>query len=522
MTVLIVGAGPVGLTTAHELLRRGVEVRVVDAADGPARNSRAAAMHARTIELLDQAGLYDRFDSRATQGAGIAFHVDGVEMARMNARFTTQRTRFNKVWLIDQVITEGLLRDAVTALGGRIEFGVRLTSLTEHPDRVAVSLRRDESNEDESAEFEWLVGCDGGRSTVRSQLDIRLQGDSSETWLIADAELDFATPVEHDRIRWVRADGDSMMIFPLVGERRWRLLDTVDVDHDVDGPEAAEAVAKRFSRKLSRGLGTDVTVNVPTWVSVFTIQQRAVNTMQSSRCFLAGDAAHVHSPASGQGLNTGMQDAVNLAWKLAAVIAGDAPTELLETYSSERVPVGQSLLGSTRMATMLVEMRNTAVDRALPAVFDFLKALPPVFHALEQTFIGGMSALAIAYPTSLLTVPDTNTTRPGPTAGQRLAQVTETDARTPSWTAVLAALRRPGWLLLTGPDGLDPHPLPRFVTSLPVTDLAADHLGLHTDAWLLVRPDGYVSARGNGPTRLDRTLSRLPMHTTAVAAAGRT
>ncbi len=516
MAVLVVGAGPVGLMAAHELLRRGVAVRIIDAAEGPAQTSRAAAMHARTMEMLDQAGLYDRFDSRATQGAGIAFHIDGREMAKMNARFTTQTTRFNKVWLIDQVITEHLLRDAVTALGGRIEWGVRLTSLTEHDDHVTVALRHtgsDGQDHDETAEYPWLIGCDGGHSTVRSLLDIRLQGDSSETWLIADAELDFVDPVAHDRIRWVRADGDTVMIFPLVGERRWRLLDTIDVDYDATGPDAAETVARRFSHKLTRGLGTEVTVNTPTWVSVFTIQQRAVATMQSARCFLAGDASHVHSPASGQGLNTGVQDAMNLAWKLAAVIAGDAPAELLETYSAERVPVGQSLLGSTRMATMLVELKNDAVDRVLPAVFDFLAALPPVSHAIEQTFVGGMSGLGISYPASLLTVPDTSTTRPGPSAGQRLTQVSAADADTPEWAAVLAALRQPGWLLLVGPASPDHRArLPRFVTQQPAEGMAADQLGLRSEGWLLVRPDGYVSARGDGPARLDRALSRLPMH----------
>ncbi|MGX6602155.1 FAD-dependent oxidoreductase [Micromonosporaceae bacterium Da 78-11] len=465
--VLVAGAGPVGMTAALELARRGVAVRLIDAAEGPATTSRAAAIHARTIEVLDQLGLYESFESRAVPGRGIAFHADGAELASMDATFTTQATRFERVWFLDQVITEELLRQALTAYGVGIEWGVRLIGLTEGPEAVTVRLQHADGSPAE-ARVGWLVGADGGHSVVRDQLGVRLAGESSETWLIADAELDFAEPLEHDRIRWIRADGETVMIFPLVGEKRWRLLDTVDVDHDGD----PGAVADRFAGRLSRGLGREVTVATPSWVSVFTIQQRAVPIMQShagtgrpARCFLAGDAAHVHSPASGQGLNTGLQDAVNLAWKLAAVIRDELPTAqaaaLLDSYSAERVPVGQALLTTTQMATMLVMLRNATVDEHLPAVFTTLRALPPLFHAVNQGFLGGMSGLTIAYPTSPLTVHDSDTTRTGPKPGQRLAQVRHADAQDPSWEPVLAALREPGWTLLTA--------VPRTATRPPDT-----------------------------------------------------
>ncbi|GAA3311513.1 FAD-dependent monooxygenase [Streptomyces cinereospinus] len=437
-------------------------MRLIDGADGPATTSRAAAIHARTIEVLDQVGLYEAFEARAVLGRGIAFYADGAELAVMDATFTTQVTRFDQVWFLDQVITEELLREALAAHGVGIEWGVRLTELTEHPEAVTVRLRHADGRLEEG-QVAWLVGADGGHSAVRDQLGVRLAGQSSETWLIADAELDFAEPLEHDRIRWVRADGGTVMIFPLVREKRWRLLDTVDVAYDGD----PGAVARRFAGKLSRGLGRDVTVAAPSWVSVFTIQQRAVPIMQSRtgtgrpcRCFLAGDAAHVHSPASGQGMNTGLQDAVNLAWKLATAVRGELPTPqaaaLLDSYSAERVPVGQALLSTTQMATMLVNLRNATVDEHLPAVFTTLRALPPLFHALNQGFVGGMSGLAIAYPTSPLTVHDSDTTRTGPLPGQRLAQVRHADARDPSWQSVLAALREPDWtLLVAAPEAAD-------------------------------------------------------------------
>ncbi|XVU27831.1 FAD-dependent monooxygenase [Actinoplanes sp. CA-054009] len=515
--VLVAGAGPVGMMASLELVRRGVPVRLIDAADGPATTSRAAAMHARTIEVLDEVGLYEAFEARAVLGHGIAFHADGTELASMDTTFTTQATRFEQVWFIDQVITEELLRAALAKHGVVIEWGVRLVEVTEDQAEVTVRLRHADGTPEE-ARVAWLVGADGGHSVVRDQLGVRLAGETSETWLIADAELDFAEPLEHDRIRWIRADGETVMIFPLVGENRWRLLDTVDVEYDGD----PGTVARRFAGKLSRGLGRAVTVATPTWVSVFTIQQRAVPIMQShvgtgrpARCFLAGDAAHVHSPASGQGLNTGLQDAVNLAWKLAAVVRGELPpaqaAALLDSYSAERVPVGQSLLSTTQMATMLVMLRNATVDRNLSAVFTTLKALPPLFQAVNQGFLGGMSGLSVAYPTSPLTVHDSDTTRIGPKPGQRLAQVRPADAHDPSWQTVLTALRDPGWILLTREPRTaraGAGPAWPAITVCPVDAPAADHLGL-TAGWLLVRPDGYVAARGRGPRELDRALTRI-------------
>jgi NADPH-dependent dioxygenase len=507
---LVVGAGPVGLMAAHELLRRGISVRLVDAASGPATTSRAAVIHPRTMEVLDQAGLYEEFNARAVQGRGTAFDADGKQLASMDAHFVGHPTRFDKMLLLDQVITEQLLRTAVERLGGQVQWGVRLAAVAQDSGSVRATLQRNGATEEVSVP--WLVGCDGGHSTVRDQLGLVFKGESTETWLVADAEITFDRPVERDRIRWIRADGTSMMLFPLVGERRWRLLDTVDVDYVGDDA----AVAERFAHKLSRGLGIPAHVGHPTWVSVFTIQQRAAPTMQSGHCFLAGDAAHVHSPASGQGLNTGVQDAFNLAWKLAAVIGDRAPARLLDTYSAERVPIAKALLKSTRMATQLVELRNAVIDEHLPAMFEIVNAWPPMFETLNQALFGSMSGLGIAYPTSPLTVPDTDTLRHGPAPGQRLVQVRRPEADTAGWRKLFEALRDPTWLLVTSATrtaagGATPPSLPGLARGCPVDRPAADSLGLDHDGWVLVRPDGYVAARGHGQDQLDRARSSLPL-----------
>jgi len=322
--------------TAYELLRRGVSVRLIDAADGPATTSRAASIHARTMEVLDQAGLYETFASRAVQVTGMTLHADGEVLALLNTVFR-QATRFNKVLFLNQVFIEELLRDAVIAAGGQIEWGVRLTSLTERTDCVDVTLAHTEGR-GERVSVPWLVGTDGGHSQVRRELGITLQGSGSETWLIADAELDFTDPVSHDRIRWVRADGGTAMIFPLVGDRCWRLLDTVDVDYDGD----SDTVARRFATKLTRG-----------WAprSLWTLRHgcrcspsNSVRCPQCSRATASWPGTpRMCTPRPAAKAEHRDADAFNLAWKLASVIMNKADPVLLDTYSAERVPVGQAL-----------------------------------------------------------------------------------------------------------------------------------------------------------------------------------
>ncbi|MGV9979410.1 FAD-dependent oxidoreductase [Micromonospora wenchangensis] len=521
--VLVVGAGPVGLTVAHELLRRGVRVRLVDAAPGPARTSRALATHARTLETYDQMGLLERLQPRGRRVQAFTLHQDGTVLTRLGTDYSHLPTRFPYTVMIDQVITEEVLRTAVEELGGRVEWGVRLESLSQRDDAVGVRLRGPDDAVTELT-VPWLVGCDGGHSTVRRCLGLRLVGSSSETWLIADATVDADVP--QDSIHWVRTRRGTVMLVPFPEPGRWRLLDTAEADH-ADDPDV---IGARFSTKLSAGLGRPVRVQRPTWVSVFTIQQRMIEQMRVGRCFVAGDAAHVHSPASGQGMNTGIQDGYNLAWKLAMVVAGRADATMLDSYPAERVPIGRVLLGSTRKATAAVQLRNPVLGTVLPLVVRLVNRVPALRGRVQRKIMGEMSALGVSYPGSPLTM--AADPGPGPAPGGRVAQVTAAGALDPGWAQVLAELRDPRWSLLVGEAAV------RAVAELPA-DVAAwlsvrtvvassarvdtagaaegtggaeaarhrplpdpagrvrADLGLGPRGWLLVRPDGYLAARGD-------------------------
>ncbi len=323
------------------------------------------------------------------------------------------------------------------------------------------------------------------------------------------------TDLDRDGVHWLFPAGGALMMFPFPDPGKWRLLDTTGVGE----PEHPEEIARQFGARLSQALGRDTVVDNPSWASKFTIQQRAVPAMHVGRCFVSGDAAHVHSPASGQGLNTGIQDAYNLAWKLAMVVHGHADAGLLETYDAERVPIGQALLASTG------EVMDTAmVDSSTIDTRD-------ADHGFMRQLIRSMSGLGITYSGSPLTVADAEAdSGEGPRPGQRLTQISAADAQSPGWIALRAVLRTPAWHLLvvagngcpTSPDATARPPWLDTVTisrSRPEGDDRAvwdpdgrvqDTLAAPEGHWILVRPDGYVSARGAGNTCLRDALDRLP------------
>ncbi|WP_328406274.1 FAD-dependent oxidoreductase (plasmid) [Streptomyces sp. NBC_00390] len=575
--VLVVGAGPVGLTVAHELARRGVRVRLVDAADGPTPTSRAVATHARTLEIYDQMGVADAMTERGRRMQAFSMHRNGSQLVRLGAEYRATPTRFPFTLLLEQATTEEVLREAVADLGTDVEWGTRLDSLRQDGDVVEAVLRRKDGPA-ESVSTPWVVGCDGGHSTVRRLLKLPLIGDSTETWLIADAEVDMEAP--QDSIHWIHVDGGTVMAVPFATPGKWRLLDTT-VQSDSGRPDQ---VARRFSRKLTKGLGTRAQVRIPSWVSVFTIQQRMIQKMRVGRCFVAGDAAHVHSPASGQGLNTGIQEAFNLAWKLAMVIHGHAQYALLDSYSAERVPIGRDLLETTRKATRLVALKSALAAAAMPVVFAVVRRVPALRRRIEGKVIGRMSALRICYPDSPLTLPVTRQARrvAGPTPGERVTGFTAEGATDdPGWTAFVQELRDPRWTLLAFPDASgtatepatswlreaaerygswlsvrivsrhvqpeaalpDPyaaltdrlgirehvpvHPEAPSKTQTvppgtqadgPLPDLygtLADRLGIRKQGWLLIRPDAYLAARGDrlAADELSGALAALPIAT---------
>jgi 2-polyprenyl-6-methoxyphenol hydroxylase-like FAD-dependent oxidoreductase len=351
--VLIVGAGPTGLTLACELLGRGVSCRIIDTAASPATTSRALGLQPRTLELFDTMGIIDRV--LATGGPvtdANLYRGDRLLLTLSAAGLRNLDTPYPRLWITPQASVERPLIERLLELGGTVERSRELADFRQIDSRVIATVRHGDSDAPEEIHAGWLVGCDGAHSRVRKTLGVSFEGGTyEEKFLLADVDLDWSR--ERDRTHtWFPQDG-MFTVFPLQGTSQWRIFAVLE-------DEAAPPLSLELFQRLFRERTGDVKTNVsnPTWMSNFTINRRMVDRYRVGRAFLAGDAAHVHSPFGAQGMNTGIQDACNLGWKLALVVRGEASERLLDTYEEERLPVARRVLAQTDTNTRVLLSDN--------------------------------------------------------------------------------------------------------------------------------------------------------------------
>ncbi|WP_107090596.1 FAD-dependent monooxygenase [Streptomyces sp. WM6378] len=376
--VVIAGAGPTGLMLACELRLAGVDVVVVERLAERTGESRAGGIHSRTLEVLDQRGILDRFLAAGElQPVG---HFSGLYL-----EFDESESRHPYPLMILQSAIERLLEERAAELGVRVLRSSEVRGV--HQDEAGVTVELGTAlTSPATLRARYLVGCDGGRSTVRKLAGFDFPGTAATmTALIGDVELPELT---EDYI-WVRrcAGGDFSAI---AFEPGWFRVITSEYDRVVDRDEPV--TFEQLRESLVRLAGTDYGMHSPRWVSRFNDAARQAAQYRQGRVLLAGDAAHIHFPAGGQGLNMGVQDAVNLGWKLASVVRGQAPESLLDSYHDERHPVGERVLDNTRAQSALA--RPGAQTDALREVFGSLM----VFDDVNRYLRGMLTALDIRYP----------------------------------------------------------------------------------------------------------------------------
>jgi 2-polyprenyl-6-methoxyphenol hydroxylase-like FAD-dependent oxidoreductase len=495
-SVLVVGAGPTGLTLACGLLSHGVAVRVVDAAAGPAVTSRALGLQPRGQEVLDRLGALAGLPARSIALHRVVVHVGGREIATLPVGMPTRRVpragladrrtnrhhdsnpgrALDRGLIVSQAEIEGELRRRLAELGGTVEWGVPVTDL-------------------DAVDADWIVGCDGAHSAVRKAAGIGFPGvPLVERFLLADVRV--ALPLPRDGVA-VWLDGDSMLgAFPLPGDDVWRLM-APDPD-PASEPDPLAVLTEQVARRT--GITTAVE---PLWTSTFRFHRRLADTYRHGRVLLAGDAAHIHSPFGGQGLNTGIGDAENLAWKLAMVISGRAAPELLDTYEAERRPVAAEVLASTSGMTTTLLGGSLAARLVRDHVLVPLMNLPPVQRLIwEQA-----SQLLVSYRRG----PLGGRSLRGPRPGDRVPDVP--CRRADGSPTRLHAELGSGWAVL-GPDGavLDAC----AAVADPLLGLVARLAVARSDV-LLVRPDGHLAWRGTDPSALRHHLASRAWLTGTVA-----
>ncbi|WP_369196934.1 FAD-dependent monooxygenase [Streptomyces djakartensis] len=342
--VLVVGAGPVGLVLACELLQRDVPVRVVDAGRGHSAHSRANVIWPRNLELLDRIGVTDDLLDTGHRLAGTAFYSRGRRLA--TAWMSRLRdSPYPFALTLSQNGTEDVLRRRLVALGGTLEEGVRLTALDNTPGGPLVKLEH-EGGRIEELEPGWLVGADGAHSTVRKELGIAYDGPPVDvSFAITDARL--TTTLSEDLSHYCYAPSGAMVLGPM-GDGVHRIA--LNVPHDAYD-EHHPPPREMFQQVVDDRAAGRSRVEELLWSGSFRVRVRLASSFRSGRCFLAGDAAHVISPAGGQGMNTGMQDAFNLAWKLSGVVRGEFGEAILDSYDTERRAVSHDVARSTEWLT---------------------------------------------------------------------------------------------------------------------------------------------------------------------------
>jgi 2-polyprenyl-6-methoxyphenol hydroxylase-like FAD-dependent oxidoreductase len=469
--VIVVGAGPVGLTMAAELSRYDVTVRIIDKAPHRTDKSKALVLWSRSLELIDRMGCGPSFVAAGLKVRGAAIIAGGHPLAHI--RLDALHTPHPYALMLPQSETERLLEQHLNICGVQVERQVELTQFHTGTDHITATLRHPD-NRDETIDAAWMIGCDGAHSAVRHGLGMTFEGDTlPSSWILADVHLaGNPTPPDEIATYW-HADG-VLVIFP-ISPGRYRVI--ADVGQTPHGQHPADPTVQEVQAVLDQRGPGGITVSTPIWLAGFTINERNVADYRAGRVFLAGDAAHIHSPAGGQGMNTGMQDACNLAWKLALVCHGTvAPEPLLGSYSTERSEVGRQVLRNAGRLTTVATLQTSLLQTLRNHAASFMLGLAPV----RRTMTNAMAELSIGYPNGPLTRTE-GAHHAGPAAGERvplpIAGNPVGSGNRPLFAFFAQATPQAAELIAKHTGLLEPEPRPPFEPS---------------GIWL-VRPDGYVA-----------------------------
>ncbi|MFO0741827.1 MAG: FAD-dependent monooxygenase [Labilithrix sp.] len=385
--VLVAGAGPTGLTVASELLRRGLSVKLIDQAEAPTTLSKAIAVHARTLEIAADLGIADALLERGVKLAGASLWSKQDPIATVD--FAGADTHYPFVLSISQAETESVLIDLVAKHGGKVERKRKLVRVREEHDGVVADLANLADESTETVRAKWLIGCDGAHSIVRKSIGATFEGHPYEdVFVLADVKVSWDVP--RDRVTTFFADDGIAACFPMKDDR-WRVIIAVPAD-------TTDPTLELVQNLTALRAGRPAPMSDATWIAGFKIHCRQVDRYRKGSIFLAGDAAHIHSPAGGQGMNTGIQDAHNLAWKLALVHQKKGQEVLLDSYAIERHAVGAALLRTTDFATKIGTLKNPTLVGVRNHVAKFLTGFDPV----RRKLIDAISELSVSYDSSPL------------------------------------------------------------------------------------------------------------------------
>ena len=479
--ILIVGAGPTGLVLALWLTRLGVPVRIIDKLAGPETTSRAIGVQARTLEFYQQLGFADRFIEHGRKAPATNMWICGRNRARLAYQsMGGEISPFPFALVLPQDEHEKSLTDELLKLGVKVERQAELAGFTEKNGGVEISLKRADGMT-ETCAVDYIAGCDGARSTVRETLKINFEGATYEQrFYVADVQTGWSAM--NGEMHLALDEQDFLAVFPLKEEGRARLIGTLL--NNGTAADSDHAAWEDVNKSVINGLG--MPIDRVNWFSVYRVHHRVADHFRKGRAFLLGDAAHIHTPVGGQGMNTGIGDAINLAWKLAGVLHGKADASILDSYEAERIGFARHLVEATdRVFAGVVSPRS--FDKRLrlnivPIIFPLMFKVPSVRHYVFRT----LSQVALNYRSSPLSQGRAGDIH----GGDRLPWLNGT-------TDNFAKLRSLGWQVHVYGDATAAVQNVCTTQNLPLHvfpwQLAMNQSGFGRNAAYLVRPDGHVA-----------------------------
>jgi 2-polyprenyl-6-methoxyphenol hydroxylase-like FAD-dependent oxidoreductase len=504
--VLIVGAGPTGLMLGIQLARRGVRALIVDRNPGPSVYSKALGVHARSLEIYSHLGIADRALELGIRAAAANLWVEGRRAARVPlGDIGRDLSPYPFLLILGQDRNEQLLGEVLRGLGVEVFWSTELVGLEQRAGTASAELRREDGSIRE-IEARWIAGCDGPHSTVRTLCGMDFPGAPYEhVFYVADTTV--TGPMAPSELNvYLRRDGFHVF-FPMRGQDRWRVVGILP--RDLRGREDLEFAA--VSPSVREQVGSSLVFQECRWFSTYRIHHRRAERFRNRQCFLLGDAAHIHSPVGGQGMNTGLQDAYNLAWKLALAIEGRAGEALLDSYEAERLPVAERLLRTTDRAFSFIvssqwlagSFRIRALGRILAFAMGRDRMRKFAFRAISQ--------IGIRYPSSVLSETLPGLSGDAPRAGDRFPWLHlkfSTDAPAEDLFKRLDDTRFNliviGSLSLPAiPPELDGLLVTHRVPDDPANDRELARVRIPKPSFYLLRPDCHIGLAG---TKLDAAL----------------
>ncbi|MEO3405568.1 FAD-dependent monooxygenase [Mucilaginibacter sp. CAU 1740] len=468
--VLIIGAGPVGLTLACELARRDISFRIIERANAAPQGSRAKALQPRSLEILNDLGIAEELMAMGTTELPYRKFA-GNQLLGETPRtgFPRNDTRYPKTLLLPQPAVENALRNKLQHLGGKVEWATELTTFTQDANGIICQLESPNSKQDLNCTY--MVACDGGKSATRKKLGINFVGETHQQEQLWVGDVTVAGLKPDAWYNWLSpVYGIAFALFPFKNSNTWQLQAVVPPNPDGDVPTPTLEAFNQLFKERTQMEG--VTFTGSTWQSVYRVNVRRAETYRVGNAFIAGDAAHVHSIAGGMGMNTGIQDAYNLGWKLAAVIKGYADDQLLNTYEEERIPIADWLLETTSQRQKVMMAGATSGKSG----FESLGSADTTQLKLNyrENSLNGASIITIS----------------GLQAGDRAPDVQLTDGE---WLSEY--LRGTEWKMLL--LGVEVHvQLPAWVRLIKKQDEALINAYGLTEGAVLIRPDGYIALIG--------------------------